>query len=147
MGDQIGDQAGGNATRVRRVHHSHELALKGEQVIPEATGIRRGRQANGLAQSRDDERRFRRPPPIDGGAAHAGSGGHAVDGETGVPLVEEDLQHGIEDGLVIARVAGPSGATRPRVVIAGIVASRVRGPGHHFLSSPVILHFILQSLA
>ena len=34
------------------------LALKGEQVVSERTGIRGGRQTDGLGQGRDDERRF-----------------------------------------------------------------------------------------
>src|SRR6185312_17292223 len=55
----------------------------------------------------DDQFWLGPPAPVDGGPAHSGLGRHAVDRQTGVALVVQDLERGIEYGFVVAGVARP----------------------------------------
>ena len=68
------------------------------------------------------------PAPVDGGLADARPGRDGVHGEAGQPGLPDEVERGLEDGAVGARVARPAG-------LAGLV-DRARGRavgrgGHH----------------
>src|SRR5262245_42327653 len=115
------------------------MTLDSGQVASERAGVVHGNsQAAGMNQRGDHERRFGWPSPVDRGPADASSGSHSLDGEGTVSSVLQDLACRVEDRLVAADVARPSGASAWTVCGDGFAA------GH---TAPLSVRNTLQPLA
>src|SRR5262249_43641315 len=91
-----------------------------------------------------------RPARVEGGPSHAGPGRHAVDGESGVALLDQDLQRSLKDRLVVAGVArssrpprggGGRAVTAPGVRAAAGAPARLADAGHRLLAAPLQNYF------
>jgi hypothetical protein len=88
------------------------MALNGDQVVSQRTRVWRGEgQPVRLDECRDDDCGLRGPSAVDGGSADTGAGGDTLDGDAPVALFQEDPQRRVEDGSVVADVAGSTRAS------------------------------------
>src|SRR5262249_22501806 len=126
------------------------VALEGRQALAEAAGVGRGGYRDSSVEGGDGQCCLGRPAPVDGGPSHAGPGRHAVDGESGVALLDQDLQRSLKDRLVIAGVArssrpprggGSRAVTAPWVGAAAGAPARLADAGHRLLAAPLQNYF------
>jgi len=118
----LGNQRNQGATRHRALHRSDPGAKSGEEVPSQRTGVgSRLTSEEGSRESFEDQRAFRRPPPVDSGLAHPGSLSHLIHRQVDKAALLEDLVGRFEDCAMGTFAAGPSprSGLRNRGVIHG----------------------------